>query len=143
MVQYIGFAADEKNRCKDDPQFKYPLVEFGVTEKQALDICYAHGFTIGNLYKIYNRASCWCCPLQSIDELRKLRKHHPELWAKLQEMDICATKQFGRNARGVFKQNWPVEKLERRFADEDRRKIKEKARWTRKNSKNSWRPSVR
>lgn len=44
VVQYIGFAADEKNRCKDDPQFKYPLVEFGVTEKQALDICYAHGF---------------------------------------------------------------------------------------------------
>lgn len=143
VIQYIGFAADEKHRCKDDPQFKYPLVDFDVTEKQALDICYTHGFMIGNLYKIYNRASCWCCPLQSIDELRKLRKHHPELWLKLREMDICATKQFGRNARGVFKQNWPVEKLERRFADEDRRKTKEKARWTRKNSKNSWRPSVR
>lgn len=126
VIQYIGFAADEKNRCKDDPQFRYPLVELGVTEKQALAICYAHGFTIGNLYKIYNRASCWCCPLQSIDELRKLRRHHPELWAKLREMDIRAIKHFGRNALGIFKQNWPVEKLERRFAEEDRRNLKVK-----------------
>ncbi len=61
-----------------------------------------------------------CCPLQRIGELRKLRKHHPELWARLREMDKRAITQFGHNPLGQFMKNWTVEQLERRFANEDR-----------------------
>ena len=86
-LHHIGIAADEAHRCKDDPQNRYPLVEWGITEAQALQICYDRGFDFGGLYEIYHRASCWCCPLQRIDELRKLRIHHPELWTRLREMD--------------------------------------------------------
>ena len=86
-LHYIGIAADEAHRCKDDPQNRYPLVEWGITEAQALQICYDRGFDFGGLYEIYHRASCWCCPLQRIDELRKLRTHHPELWARLRRSE--------------------------------------------------------
>ena len=118
-LHHIGIAADEAHRCKDDPQNRYPLVEWKITEAQALQICYSRGFDFGGLYEIYRRASCWCCPLQRIDELRKLRIHHPELWARLREMDNRARAMFGPGPLGQFKQNWSVERLEARFARED------------------------
>ena len=98
---------------------KYPLVEWGITEAQALQICYDRGYDFGGLYEIYNRASCWCCPFQRIGELRKLRKYHPELWAKLLEMDRRAREQFGPGPLGQFKKDWSVDRLEERFAKEE------------------------
>ena len=115
-LHYVGIAADEPKRVKNDV---YPLVEWGITEAEALQICYDRGFDWNGLYEIYHRCSCWCCPFQRIDELRKLRRHHPELWAKLREMDERALGQFGNTALGRFKDNWTVEQLEQRFAAED------------------------
>lgn len=115
-LHYIGIAADEAWRCKNE---QYPLVEWGVTEAQALRGCYDRGFDFGGLYEIYHRASCWCCPFQRIGELRKLRKHHPELWTKLMDMDRRARAQFGPGPLGQFKKNWSVDRLEKRFALED------------------------
>jgi len=129
-LHHIGIAADEAHRCKDDPQNRYPLVEWGITEAQALQICYDRGFDWGGLYRIYNRCSCWCCPLQRIWELKKLRAHHPELWARLREMDRRAIAQFGHNPLWQFTKNLTVEQLEGRFANEDRQ-ISVSVRWER------------
>lgn len=118
-LHHIGIAADEAHRCKDDPQNRYPLVEWGITEAQALQVCYSRGFDWGGLYEIYHRASCWCCPLQRIDELRKLRRHHPELWARLMDMDDRARAMFGPGPLGQFKKDWSVARLEERFAREE------------------------
>lgn len=115
-IHYVGIAADEPKRVKNE---RYPLVEWGITEKEALQICYDRGYDWGGLYEIYNRCSCWCCPLQRIDELRKLRQYHPALWVRLLEMDKRALAQFGHNPLGQFKQNWTVERLEQRFAMEE------------------------
>lgn len=115
-LNYVGIAADEAHRCKKEV---YPLVEWGITEAEALQICYDRGFDFGGLYEIYRRASCWCCPLQRIDELRKLRLHHPELWVRLMAMDNRAREMYGPGPLGQFKQNWSVERLEERFAQED------------------------
>ena len=115
-LHYVGIAADEAKRCKNE---QYPLVEWGITEAQALQICYDRGFDFGGLYQIYHRASCWCCPFQRIDELRKLRHHHPELWSRLMWMDTRAKEQFGSSPLGQFKQRWSVAELEERFARED------------------------
>ena len=117
-LHYVGIAADEAWRCKDE---KYPLVEWGITEAQALQACYDRGFDFGGLYEIYHRASCWCCPFQRIDELRKLRRHHPELWEKLLELDGRAIAQFGDTPLGRFKQGWTVAELDARFAAEQGR----------------------
>lgn len=116
-LHYVGIAADEAGRCKTGPV--YPLVEWGITEKEALKICYDHGFDFGGLYEIYHRASCWCCPFQRIGELRRLRSHHPELWKKLGELDRRARAQFGTGPLGQFKERWSVEALELRFRREE------------------------
>lgn len=115
-LHYVGIAYDERERCKTDC---YPLVDWKITEKEALKICYDRGFDFGGLYEIYHRASCWCCPFQRIDELRKLRKHHPELWERLKEMDQRALEQFGSGPLGQFKNRWSVAALEERFFKEE------------------------
>ena len=122
-LHYVGIAADEPQRIRSEV---YPLVEWGITEAEALKICYNRGFDWNGLYEIYHRCSCWCCPFQLIDELRKLRRHHPELWAKLRELDERAIGQFGSTALGRFKDNWTVEQLEQRFAAEDAAKEAER-----------------
>lgn len=116
LRQYIGIASDEAWRCKG---LEYPLVSWGITEAQALQICYDRGFTFGGLYEIYRRASCWCCPFQRIGELRNLRRHHPELWMRLLELDNRARAQFGSGPLGQFKSNWSVARLEKRFSREE------------------------
>lgn len=115
-LHYVGIAADEAWRCKGE---QYPLVEWGVTEAEALQGCYDRGFDFGGLYEIYHRCSCWCCPFQRIDELRKLRVNHPELWARLRRLDNRARAQFGAGPLGQFKKDWSVERLEERFAREE------------------------
>lgn len=115
-IHYIGIAADEPKRIREE---HYPLVDWGITEKDALQICYDRGYDWGGLYEIYHRCSCWCCPLQKIGELRKLRHHHPELWMRLRELDKRALEQFGNSALGQFKKGWTIEQLEQRFAAED------------------------
>ena len=45
--------------------------------------------------------------------------HHPELWARLLDLDKRARAQFGPGPLGQFKQNWSVARLEERFARED------------------------
>lgn len=95
VVEYIGIAADETRRIRNGC---YPLVEWNMTEKDCLAYCYERGFRWGGLYDIFKRVSCWCCPLQSLLELRKLRKHFPDLWKQLEEWD----KQTWRNFRADF-----------------------------------------
>lgn len=111
VIQYIGIACDETKRIKDDPKIKYPLVEYKMTEQDCLEYCYSKGFDWGGLYQIFNRVSCWCCPLQSLNELRKLRKHFPDLWQELLDMDKRTYRQF--------RADFSVEELEERFSKEE------------------------
>ena len=105
VIQYIGIAADEAQRVKEGK--RYPLIEWNMTEADCLQYCYERGYDWGGLYEIFKRVSCWCCPLQSLPELRKLREHFPELWVKLREMDDTTWR--------TFKEGWSVRDLEVRF----------------------------
>lgn len=113
VIQYIGIAADERDRVRDK---KYPLVDWGMTEADCLKYCYDKGFDFGGLYEIFHRVSCWCCPLQSLAELRQLRKHFPEFWQQLQEWQL----KTWRNFRADFS----VQELEIRFQLEEERAAK-------------------
>lgn len=108
VEQYIGIAADEQNRIKE---FHYPLVSWGMTEAECLSYCKERGFDWGGLYDIFHRVSCWCCPLQSLEELRKLRKHFPELWGELKRMDDSTWRNF--------RSDYSVQQLEKRFDFEE------------------------
>ena len=91
IIEYVGIAADEPKRIKNKC---YPLVEWGMTEKDCLAYCYERGFDWGGLYEIFSRVSCWCCPLQSLSELRKLYEYFPELWKQLERWDESTWRQF-------------------------------------------------
>ena len=114
--RYIGIAADEAHRCK---QFNYPLVEWGVTEKDALAYCKAHGFDWDGLYDYFKRVSCFCCPLQSIDELRQLRLHHPKEWTQMLVWD-CQINRPQDRPQDRFRNDYDLPELEMRFRREDR-----------------------
>ena len=107
----VGIAADETKR-PTVPGKRYPLREWGTTEKQCLDYCLSRGYTWGGLYSHFDRVSCWCCPLKSLPELRALRKYHPQLWQRLLEMDDRAC--------NSYRIDYTVKQLEERFSQEDR-----------------------
>lgn len=110
VVQYIGIAADEPRRVKE---YRYPLVEWGMTERDCLAYCYERGYDWGGLYRLFDRVSCWCCPLQGLEELRTLRREFPELWCQLLEWEA----ETWRN----FRKDFSVEELEIRFRFEEER----------------------
>ena len=121
FIVSIGYAADETKRL-DKPTLKekpydvrYPLIEWGVDEAQALQICKKHGFDWDGLYEHFNRVSCFCCPLQPLSELRVLRKEFPELWQTMINWDARCK---GNNPG--FSRYDTVMDLERRFAEENR-----------------------
>jgi len=91
-IECIGYAyherfsrAGNKHRWKSIP--RYPLLEWGVVEQEALKYCYSKGFDWGGLYKIFKRVSCWCCPLKPERELKALKDNFPDLWQRLLDMD--------------------------------------------------------
>lgn len=121
--QYIAFAADEGYRLQresNQSEYKhYPLMEWGVTEAQALAGSYAAGYTWNGLYEKLSHVSCWCCPLQNLSDLRALWEFYPEVWTRLRELDDRAIEQFGKeNPYGQFKQKESIRMLEYRFAFE-------------------------
>ncbi len=113
-TQFLGITFDEKSREQSSKQagrnVRYPLVEWQITEKQALEYCYSKGLDWDGLYEKFHRVSCWCCPLSRIRELRVLYNDFPELWKDLQEMD---KKSFRK-----FRSDYSVADLTERFAKE-------------------------
>lgn len=116
IIEYHGIAIDEPKRLEKNKgrNIIYPLVDFNMTEKQALDYCYNKGFTWNGLYENFDRVSCWCCPLKNLKELKTLYLKYPELWLQLKEMDKQSIKQFGRK----FRSDYSIEELEIKFKGE-------------------------
>lgn len=90
-VECIGFAADEEHRT-ESKEFKrrsvrFPLVEWGISEEEALAYCRERGFHWDGLYNIFFRVSCYLCPHKRVEEIRNVRKHFPDLWEKMLDMD--------------------------------------------------------
>ena len=114
IIEYVGIAADETERlthkCNTRPNVRLPLVKWGMTEADCLQYCKERGYDWGRLYEKFGRVSCWCCPLQPLNELRVLYFDFPDLWKQLRDLD-------DRTWR-TFKPGWSVRQLEVRFAFE-------------------------
>lgn len=111
-VTFIGLAYDEKKRAKQDKKYRYPLIEWHITEKQALEYCYSKGLDWGGLYEKMHRVSCWLCPFSRIGSLRVLYNEFPELWKELEEMDKKSWRQF--------RADYSVQDLTKKFAEENK-----------------------
>jgi len=114
-ISCIGIARDEQHRARSVKSKRYPLIEWGITEKQALKICRNYGFEWDGLYDVFDHVSCYCCPLQKLGGLRLLRRYYPEQWGQMLEWDAVVPE----HNRG-FKGYKTVHDLDRRFACEDR-----------------------
>lgn len=129
VIQCIGLAADETRRLarknNKNENHRHPLTEWGWTEKDCLNYCYSLGYDWGGLYMLFKRVSCWCCPLASLPELKKLWIHYPELWAKLEEWETkMAAPDTGKRGAYWFKNEYSVFDLSKRFRFEEERKAR-------------------
>lgn len=118
VTEYHGIAIDEAHRAdknNDGRMIKYPLIDWGMTEKDCLDYCNRKGFDWNGLYEKFNRVSCYLCPLQRLGELKIIYNDYPELWQKMKELDDRSIKQFGRK----FRSDYSIQELEERFCQED------------------------
>jgi 3'-phosphoadenosine 5'-phosphosulfate sulfotransferase (PAPS reductase)/FAD synthetase len=113
IVEFHGIAFNESVRAINNKgrNIQYPLVEWGVTEKQTLEYCYGIGLNWGGLYEKFHRVSCWCCPFFRIGGLRVLHNDFPELWSELECMD--------KKTFRPFKRNYTIQDLSEKFANEN------------------------
>lgn len=115
-IVYIGIAADETQRLATNREdFKrFPLVEWGIMEAECLQGCYDAGFDWGGMYEHLDRLSCMYCRNKNLKELRNIRKHYPEVWDKLKELQSRTNLPYRTDGTTVYD-------LEKRFAFEEER----------------------
>ena len=105
-VEWIGIAADEPKRFGQlNERKRSALVEYGITETQAMAICENLGW-VSPTYLHSGRDGCWFCPCQGIDSLRRLYNEFPEYWQMMMDWDKDTEKRF---------------KIDNTLADYDRR----------------------
>ena len=102
-VQYIGIAQDEQERLlrlEDGKQISL-LAKYNFTEQDAWEFCRKAGL-LSPVYAFTDRGGCWFCPNAKRDELRHLYDHHPDLWARMLELQAIpgkVTEKFNRTQR--------------------------------------------
>jgi len=92
----IGYSYEERfTRTRSNRRMRtsgitarFPLLEWGVSEIEALKYCKAHGFDWGGLYKHFSRVSCWCCPFKRTRDYETLRREFPGLWQRMCDMNV-------------------------------------------------------
>ncbi len=115
-VTYIGIAADEPSRFHTLSETKRsPLVEYDWTESMCREWCKANDL-LSPLYTTALRGGCWFCHNQGINQLRKLRKNYPELWALLLKWDKDSPVSFKGDGHTVHD-------FEKRFQMEEQAKV--------------------
>lgn len=115
IFEYIGIAVDEPDRVKDDVHKIYPLVDWGMTEKDCLQYCYDKGYDWNEngieLYSVLDRVSCWCCQNKNLKELKNIYMYLPEYWQRLRGLQSRIDTPMKGEGKSVFD-------LEKRFEKE-------------------------
>lgn len=94
-VSLIGIAADETERAHRDGSVGkiMPLIEWGMTEKDFLELCYSRGCTWEQdgikLYDVLDRVSCWCCRNKNLKEIDGMRNSLPEYYQRLKSLETA------------------------------------------------------
>lgn len=91
-VSYIGIAKDEQERLLRLDASKVSLLDkYGYTELDAKELCEKHGL-LSPIYEFTDRGGCWFCPNAKEKELRHLYDNHPNLWARMLELQALPNK---------------------------------------------------
>lgn len=109
---YIGIAVDEPGRFHNlSGVKKSPLVEAGWTEAMCRDWCERNDL-LSPIYTTATRGGCWFCHNQGVQQLRLLRRDHPEYWALMLKWD-------GDSPVAFHSDGHTVHDFDRRFQMED------------------------
>ena len=90
--EFIGFTTDELKRTKSAEMkkrkwsIKFPLIDYGFSEKDALNYCKSLGYHWNGLYDVFNRVSCFCCPKAGKKRIEELKQYYPELYLRWKQM---------------------------------------------------------
>ncbi len=86
-IQYVGIAADEKNRLSrlDEKTRISLLAKYGYTEDMAAELCKEKGL-YSPAYEFSKRNGCWFCPNCRMSEFAEFKRRHPELWQRLLDL---------------------------------------------------------
>lgn len=91
-VQYIGIARDEQERLLRLTGRQVSLLDkYRCTEQDAKQLCQQAGL-LSPVYAFTDRGGCWFCPNAKKKELRHLYDHHPDLWARMLELQAIPGK---------------------------------------------------
>ena len=77
------------------------LAKYNFTEQDAWQLCEKAGL-LSSVYAFTDRGGCWFCPNAKLPELRHLYDHHPDLWARMLELQAIpgkATEKFNRTQK--------------------------------------------
>ena len=102
-IQYVGIAQDEQDRLlRLEGGRQISLLEkYDFTEQDAWEFCEAAGL-LSPVYAFTDRGGCWFCPNAKRTELRHLYDHHPDLWARMLELQAIpgkTTEKFNRTQK--------------------------------------------
>jgi hypothetical protein len=119
-ISYVGIAYDEKKRHKIINETTIaPLVDFEIEE----DLCGLHCMYENILSPSYvdgNRDGCWFCHNQGVEQLRLLRKKHPQLWELLLKWDKDSPSTFKADGHTVHDYERRFEQEEKGWVPKDR-----------------------
>lgn len=105
ITQFVGIAYSERERLYKDHykkgNYRFPLIEKGVTEECALQMCRDEGFDFGGVYEKQHRLSCWCCPLTRDDYIFDFR-NDPEKWETLRKMQAVSPTPFKLPYKSIY-----------------------------------------
>lgn len=113
IVEYIGIAADEPKRFSQlNDKKRAPLVEFGI-EEECCGLYCKYNNILSPSYETSFRDGCWFCHNQGVDQLRILRRNHPNLWNLLMKWDLDSPVSFKADGHTVhdFDERFRMEDL--------------------------------
>lgn len=103
-VRCVGIAADEVDRLakKRKHNVRFPLAEWGITEAECLQGCYALGYDWEGLYEYLDRVSCRFCGYKNLKELRNIYWKMPDVWNELRDYQSRTYVPYKGEGKSVF-----------------------------------------
>jgi len=98
----IGFDYSERHRAiiytDKGREFRYPLIEAEIDRDGCKKIIKDHGLPVPI------KSGCYICPFQRVGQLRELRRKHPDLFCKLEQLENRNNRERAING---YEPKWP------------------------------------
>lgn len=95
--QLIGIDAGESHRakfsCVNGVENRFPLIEYDIDRKGCIEIIKKHGLPVPM------KSGCYFCPFQRGDQVRLLRRKHPELFCRMKKIEDQVVEKMARRGK--------------------------------------------